>query len=581
MSKTANNWKKSDKLEQELKEDEKELEAIKEALEKKNMNALHTLPIKNLPKTSRLSAKIPKRLSEKEKERREEIRRLKEVEDLDKIQKQLFKQVKSRRKIEPIDKKILITAKNSNNANNSNINIDKDDLFALNLNKDYERVFCNENSKQYIPNKTVTGTWRKKEKEKSLNRNSSQKKEDIGKIRNNSKHNGKNKIIKKKGYPLSAIDRLSKVNKNNEKTNGDQEKDEEFLKNLQNELKIFYMEKEKDIFILLKEINLCRFINCFLMEGYDLFEQFIELPEDFFDKMEKPFLDKEQQKKLYDKLSIFKKNRGEMGRDVNKKNNFYKTQPEFNKQILKQNLINKEENIKKNKNEINLKNNYNNGNNSINEKVSNGTSTMNDDKLYNGNIDIEELERQNAEDFKKAVDEWRNNDTNKKNDIKDNNILQNKVDKNSKINQESNAPVNDLSLLVNSPEEIICCWNCFKPIKKEKSFRKDYKNQLDNSILFTDKNFCSLKCIKDYEKKKKTTMACFECNKIFDLNEGFVAYEGEKFCSTKCKEKYIEIEKTIIKNNKKKKEKKIKEIKIEKKEDDYYEGDYYDPMDDF
>ena len=341
------------------------------------------------------------------------------------------------------------------------------------------------------------------------------------------------------------------------------------------------MEKEKDIFNLLKEINLCRFINYFLMEGYDLFEQFIELPEDFFEKMEKPFLDKEQQKKLYDKLSIFKKNKGEMGRDVNKKDNFYKTQPEFNKQILKHNLINKEENIKKNKNEINLKNNYNNENNSINEIVSNGTSTMNDDKLYNGNIDIEELERQNAEDFKKAVDEWRNNDTNKKNDIKDNNILQNKVDKNSKINQESNAPVNDLSLLVNSPEEIICCWNCFKPIKKEKSFRKDYKNQLDNSILFTDKNFCSLKCIKDYEKKKKTTMACFECNKIFDLNEGFVAYEGEKFCSTKCKEKYIEIEKTIIKNNKKKKEKKIKEIKIEKKEDDYYEGDYYDPMDDF
>jgi hypothetical protein len=76
-------------------------------------------------------------------------------------------------------------------------------------------------------------------------------------------------------------------------------------------------------------------------------------------------------------------------------------------------------------------------------------------------------------------------------------------------------------------------------------------------------------------------MACFECNKIFDLNQGFVAYEGEKFCCSKWKEKYIEAEKSIIQKNKKKKDKIIKDIKREKNEDDYYEGDYYDPMDDF
>ena len=559
MSKTAKDWKRSDKLEKDLKEDEKELEAIKEAVEKNNMNALHNLPIKNLPKSSRLSARIPKKLSEKEKERRDEMRRLKEVEDLDKIQKQLFKQVKSRRKIEPIDKKILITAKNIN----ANINIDKDDIFALNLNKECNRILGNENSKQYIPNKTVTGAWTKKEK--IFNRNSSQKKEE--KIKNNSK----NKI--KGGYPLSAVDRSPKTNEKSQKS--DVEKDEDFLNKLQNELKIFYMEKEKDIFDFLREIHLCRFIDCFLMEGYDLFEQFIELPIDFFDKMEKPFLDKEQQKKLFDKLSVFKNRKKQeihIPQNKNNKNIFSKTQPEFIKKNQKPNLINKSE-----KNEVIVKDKI--YKNSTNEKVSNGTSSMSkNDKIYNGyidnnDIDIEEIERQNAEDFRKAVNEWRNNS----------NQTANNSDTSNKINQESNAPVNDFSLLVNSPDEIICCWNCFKHIKKEKSLQKDYKNQnqFDNSILFADKNFCSLKCIKDYEKKKKTTMVCFECNKIFDLNQGFVAYEGEKFCSSKCKDKYIEAEKSIIQNNKKKKDKKIKEIRKEKNDDDYYEGDYYDPMDDF
>ena len=149
ISKTAINWKKSDKLEKELKEQEKELEAIKEAFEKNNMNALNSLPIKNMPKSSRFSAKVPKKLSEKEKQKREELRSLKEIENLGKIQQKLFKEVNNRRKIEPIDKKILTT-------NQKFINIDKDDLFAINLNKECDRVFGNENSKQYIPNKTVT-----------------------------------------------------------------------------------------------------------------------------------------------------------------------------------------------------------------------------------------------------------------------------------------------------------------------------------------------------------------------------------------------------------------------------------------
>ena len=109
-----------------------------------------------MPKSGRLSAKAPKRLSQKEKEKRDEIRRLKEVEDLNKMQQQLFKQVKSRKKIEPIDKKILT------NNNRNGFNIDNDDIFAINLNKDFERIFGNDKTKQPMNNKTVTTTWRKK-----------------------------------------------------------------------------------------------------------------------------------------------------------------------------------------------------------------------------------------------------------------------------------------------------------------------------------------------------------------------------------------------------------------------------------
>ena len=154
MQKIIKKGKKLDNLENEVKEHEMELKAIKEAFTKKNLNALNTLPIKNLPKTGRFSAKAPKRLSQKEKERRDEIRRLKEVEDLNKMQKQLFNQVKSRKKIEPIDKKLLTK-------NNNFYNIDNEDIFAINLNKDFERIFGNDKTKPVMANKTATTTWRK------------------------------------------------------------------------------------------------------------------------------------------------------------------------------------------------------------------------------------------------------------------------------------------------------------------------------------------------------------------------------------------------------------------------------------
>ena len=574
MQKTTKKVKRIDNLEKEVKEHERELKAIKEAFESHNINALNTLRMQNIPKTSRLSAKPPKKLSSKEKERRDDIRRWKEVEDLNKIQQSLFKQVKGRKKIEPIDKRILT-------ANQRFTNIDKDDIFAINLNKECDRILGNENSKQFKPNKTMSTTWRKNP---STIRTTS--------IKKNKKSAGKKNSL----YPLSAINQKIKSQsslkkKINEIVLGDKEKDEEFLKSLDNSVKNFYMEKTKEIFDLLYEINLCRFIDVFLSEGYDLFEEFINLPRDYFDKMEKPFLTKEQQEKLYNKLSIFKNKQKSLTQENIFENNFNgraaKTEQAFynkNKSSIKNKIFNEK---------LNKKNNDNNIDSSDNRKVSETSPMIAKDELFHKNIDIEELEKQRTEEFKKAVEEWRSNANNK--DSEKNSKLN---DSSNKVNKESNDQISSTSsLLINSPNEIICCYNCFRPIKKENSIIKEYQNKSDIVLFLKNKNFCTLKCIKDYEKKIRTKYVCFQCNKTFDLYQGFVAHEGEKFCSSKCKYKYIEIETMLMKKGKNKNgkkgkntlEEKIKENKneninndaSEKNEEKYYEGDDYDPMDDF
>lgn len=578
MQKTTKKVKKIDNLEKEVKEHERELQAIKEAFENHNINALTTLRMHNIPKSSRLSAKPPKRLSSKEKERREDIRRWKEVEDLNKIQQSLFKQVKGRKKIEPIDKRILT-------ANQRFTNIDKDDIFAINLNKECDRILGNENSKQFKPNKTMSTSWRKNQ---NMIRNTSYKK--------NRKSAGKKNSL----YPLSAINRKiqtqSHINKKiKEIISGDAEKDEEFLKSLDINVKNFYMEKTKEIFDLLSEINLCRFIDAFLREGYDLFEEFINLPRDYFDKMEKPFLNKEQQEKLYNKLSIFKNKEKSVTQENKLEKNFSeraaKTEQAFynkNKNNIRNKIINEK---------LNKKNNDNKKNSSDNGKESETSPNIVKDELFQTNIDIDALEKQRTEEFKKAVEEWRSN-TNKKDSGNDN-----KLNKDTnKVYKESNDQLSTTpSLMINSSSEIIYCYNCFKPIKKDNSIIKEYQNKSDIVLFLKNKNFCSLKCIKDYEKKIRTKYVCFQCNNTFDLYQGFVAHEGEKFCSSICKNKYIEIETMLMKNNggknknrKKGKntlEEKNKENKIEnenvnndhdeKNEEKYYEGDDYDPMDDF
>ena len=150
------------------------------------------------------------------------------------------------------------------------------------------------------------------------------------------------------------------------------------------------------------------------------------------------------------------------------------------------------------------------------------------------------------------------------------------------------------------------CWNCYKKFIKEEGVSKEYTNNFHLNEKYNTKNFCSLKCNKDYEKKQRSQFMCFECKKMCNLMNGFIAFEGNKFCSNNCKNKFIEEEKKSLNNqkkkNKKNKNKKDKDREIEnesnieinnedKQEIDNIEKeldknnekdeDEYDPMDDF
>ena len=125
------------------------------------------------------------------------------------------------------------------------LNNDKD-VFAINLNKECDRILGNENSKQYIPDKEKVIMERKK--------SNKYKKKCISKL-----------------YPLSAIDRKVIQNeKRKEIVLDDEECDKKYLYKLDEGLKSFYELNTKEIFDFLKEIHLCRYIDCFLKEGFDL-----------------------------------------------------------------------------------------------------------------------------------------------------------------------------------------------------------------------------------------------------------------------------------------------------------------------
>ena len=472
MIKDKNNvkyWKTSYNLEQDIKEQERELNALKKVYELNDIKALNVLPLKNLPKLKRNSVRVPKKLNDEEKERRREIKKLKEIEELNKIQMTLFKDIKFHKK-----KNIKLEPINQINPLSHRRFFQTEDCFANNLNKECDTILgenkknINKN-KKFNPYKTnVDINLEKRACNAQLNK--------IKEIESKFNYKKESKEIKE----------IKKIISNKNELNNDEDKDKDFLDNLDNNLKNFYMTKTRDIFYFLKEINLCRYIHYFLNAGYDLFEEFLELPLDFFDKMQNPFLNQNQREKFYHQISLYKKN------NINNTTND-KKEIVSNKEIKKEIKIDLNKEKKKMMSEVGC----------------------------------------------------------------DADITIKKEKPKIKVDNSCNFSVNNSLIL--SPDEIICCWSCLKPLKKDDSIKKEYDINIsgdDDPNLFKYKYFCSEKCRTIFEKEKKEKI----------LNE------------TKIKNELI----NEIKN--KKENKNENEININKgnnEDDSLEEEDNYDPMEDF
>ena len=307
MSKKIKKTNKTQDLELDVKEKELEYQAIKEAIEKGNIDILSNFHMNSI-KSTKMSTKIPKKLSEKEKEKRDEIRRLKEAEDLAQIQQKLFRQVKGRKKIEPISKKGLYANK---------------DVFAANIEKECEKVFPKEEK-----NKTI-----------ELLRS-----ENVMLRNNNISNNNieRSSIIEKKNMGMGRKFKINCENLNEI----DEIKDKEYFDKLDKDIRNFYIEKCGQIFRFLKDIHLCRYIDEFLKQGYDIYEEFLEIPDDFFQQMNIPFLNKSQQQKFYNKLHLVQsKYKQKNFNNINKQNenkliyNNYKLANGLDKNIDNNNII--------------------------------------------------------------------------------------------------------------------------------------------------------------------------------------------------------------------------------------------------
>ena len=64
----------------------------------------------------------------------------------------------------------------------------------------------------------------------------------------------------------------------------DEIKDKEYFDTLDKDIRNFYIEKCGQIFRFLKDIYLCRYIDEFLKQGYYIYEEFLEIPDDFSNK---------------------------------------------------------------------------------------------------------------------------------------------------------------------------------------------------------------------------------------------------------------------------------------------------------
>jgi hypothetical protein len=164
--------------------------------------------------------------------------------------------------------------------------------------------------------------------------------------------------------------------------------------------------------------------------------------------------------------------------------------------------------------------------------------------------DIEENERIQSELFKKAVEEFRNRNKDfTENKEKEEMPQVDKSMKSSTTNISENPVINPKNFLLEignsdmlnlnnvclfsnsgndmredqemNPELVStqACWNCFKLM------------DIDKSIIYEERLFCSQKCIEKY--KKKSELKCSYCHKNFLKYNGVIS--GEKlFCSAKC-----------------------------------------------
>ena len=478
---------KTQNLEKDVKEKELEFELIKEALEKKNIDLLIKFRTKNL----KSSTKIPKKLSEKEQEKREEIRRLKEAENLEKIQQVLFRQAKGKRTIKPLYK------------NNLYKNVD---VFGKNIQDVCQKILIKEEKNKHNLNKSEN-------------------------------------IVENKSVLLNC--------KKNDDL--DEKKDKEFLQQLDMEMKLFYLKKCGKIFNFLKDIHLSRYIDDFLKEGYDLYEEFIEIPDDFFHKKTSPFLNVFQQNKFFNKLHNIQNIHN---LKINYSQNNFINKFNFDKNIPTNKIIGSQNN---NINPKSCNNNLNvpqtNGEDIVpeekniiknNNKIIKETSSKlsKEELAYITNHELEKLEKKREEEFSKIVEDWRNFRP-----------------KSSKKNEEDK----------------LYCWNCYTKFDKKEGLTKEFTNDYNLNSKYNTKNFCSIKCLNDFVNKKEKYM-CFYCKKMFKEEERF----GEqKFCSKECMMKYKNM---IEESNKKTKDINIKNQKdnIQKEiEEDNEEKDNYDPMEDF
>ena len=285
-AKTLNN------LEKDIIEQEKELNALKKAFELNDVKALNVLPMKYMPKTIRHSKKIPKLLNEEINEKRKELKKLEEIEELNKIQMTLFNNIKTQRnknyKLNPISQR--------GHSNDNKKYYQTEDYFAINLNKECEKILGDKkNNNRKINLNNTTNEWKI---QNNYNKNKFKKFE---------RFSYRTKYVKEFKKEMDDLDKIINVNNNkNNYLDSDEEKDREFLNKLDKNLKIFYLSKTQTIFEFLKSINLCRYIQHFLNEGVDLFEEFLSLPKDFFDKMTNSFLNQKQIDKLFKKISSYK-----------------------------------------------------------------------------------------------------------------------------------------------------------------------------------------------------------------------------------------------------------------------------------